>query len=63
MSITINGMAHVILTVNQFEKSREFYCELLPFLGMTGYPDDGYPTDAAHEAYLATWNTRVYTKP
>ena len=35
MSIKINGMAHVILTVNQFEKSREFYCELLPFLGMT----------------------------
>jgi catechol 2,3-dioxygenase-like lactoylglutathione lyase family enzyme len=35
MSITINGMAHVILTVNQFEKSRAFYCELLPFLGMT----------------------------
>jgi len=35
VSITINGMAHVILTVSQFEKSREFYCELLPFLGMT----------------------------
>ena len=33
--IDINGMAHVILTVSQFEKSRDFYCELLPFLGMT----------------------------
>jgi len=34
MPIAINGMAHIILTVNRFEKSREFYCELLPFLGM-----------------------------
>lgn len=33
--VEVNGMAHVILTVNQFEKSREFYCELLPFLGLT----------------------------
>ncbi len=32
--IDINGMAHVILTVNQFDRAREFYCELLPFLGM-----------------------------
>jgi catechol 2,3-dioxygenase-like lactoylglutathione lyase family enzyme len=32
--IDINGMAHVILTVSQFEKAREFYSELLPFFGM-----------------------------
>ena len=32
--IEVNGMAHVILTVSRFEESREFYCELLPFLGM-----------------------------
>jgi catechol 2,3-dioxygenase-like lactoylglutathione lyase family enzyme len=32
--IEINGMAHVILTVSRFEAAREFYCELLPFLGM-----------------------------
>ena len=32
--IDVNGMAHVILTVSQFEASRAFYCELLPFLGM-----------------------------
>ena len=32
--IDINGMAHVILTVSQFDAAREFYCELLPFLGM-----------------------------
>src|ERR1700720_2412404 len=28
-------MAHVILTVSQWEKARAFYAELLPFLGMT----------------------------
>ena len=33
--IDINGMAHVILTVSQFERSREFYCALLPKFGMT----------------------------
>jgi catechol 2,3-dioxygenase-like lactoylglutathione lyase family enzyme len=32
--IEINGNAHVILTVSQFEAARAFYCELLPFLGM-----------------------------
>jgi catechol 2,3-dioxygenase-like lactoylglutathione lyase family enzyme len=32
--IEINGYAHVILTVSQFEAARTFYCELLPFLGM-----------------------------
>ena len=33
--IEVNGMAHVILTVSQFDKARAFYSELLPFLGMT----------------------------
>ena len=33
--IEINGMAHVVLTVSDFDASREFYCKLLPFLGMT----------------------------
>jgi catechol 2,3-dioxygenase-like lactoylglutathione lyase family enzyme len=32
--IEVNGMAHVILTVSQFEKARAFYKELLPFFGM-----------------------------
>ncbi len=32
--IEVNGMAHVILTVSQFEKARAFYSELLPFFGM-----------------------------
>jgi catechol 2,3-dioxygenase-like lactoylglutathione lyase family enzyme len=31
----INGMAHVILTASNFERSRDFYRKLLPFLGMT----------------------------
>ena len=32
--VEINGMAHVILTVSQWDKARAFYAELLPFLGM-----------------------------
>ncbi len=32
--IEINGNAHVVLTVSQFDAARAFYCELLPFLGM-----------------------------
>jgi hypothetical protein len=34
MTIEINGMAHVILTVNRFEVAREFYRKLLPEFGM-----------------------------
>ncbi|MBU2533725.1 MAG: VOC family protein [Alphaproteobacteria bacterium] len=32
--IEINGAAHVILTVSQWDKARAFYAELCPFLGM-----------------------------
>src|SRR4029079_19627936 len=32
--IEVNGMAHVILTVSNWEKARAFYAELLPFLGL-----------------------------
>ena len=32
--IEVNGAAHVILTVSRWEKAREFYSGLLPFLGM-----------------------------
>jgi hypothetical protein len=35
MTIGINGMAHVILTVSRFEVAREFYRKLLPELGMS----------------------------
>src|SRR3984893_4095372 len=34
MTIEINGMAHVILTVSRFEVAREFYRQLLPEFGM-----------------------------
>ena len=34
MTIGINGMAHVILTVSRFEVAREFYRKLLPEFGM-----------------------------
>ena len=33
--IDINGMAHVILTVTQFDKAKEFYGKLLPAFGMS----------------------------
>ena len=34
MTIDINGMAHVILTVSRFGVAREFYRKLLPEFGM-----------------------------
>ena len=34
MTIQINGMAHVMLTVSRFEVARTFYRELLPHFGM-----------------------------
>ena len=34
MTIEINGMAHVILTVSQFAAARAFYARLLPEFGM-----------------------------
>jgi hypothetical protein len=30
----INGVAHVFITAGDFERSRDFYRQLLPFLGM-----------------------------
>jgi catechol 2,3-dioxygenase-like lactoylglutathione lyase family enzyme len=30
----VNGIAHVFITAGDFEKSREFYRRLLPFLGL-----------------------------
>ena len=37
--IDINGMAHVFLTVSQFEKAHAFYSALLPEFGMTKVHD------------------------
>jgi catechol 2,3-dioxygenase-like lactoylglutathione lyase family enzyme len=34
MTIDINGMAHVVLTVSDFARSRAFYAKLLPAFGM-----------------------------
>ena len=34
MTIEINGMAHVILTVSRFDIARDFYRKLLPQFGM-----------------------------
>jgi catechol 2,3-dioxygenase-like lactoylglutathione lyase family enzyme len=35
MTIDINGMAHVMLTVSRFDAARAFYRKLLPQFGMT----------------------------
>ena len=32
--IEVNGMAHVILTVSDWDRCRSFYEALLPFLGL-----------------------------
>ena len=32
--IDINGMAHVILTVSQYDKAKEFYSRLMPAMGL-----------------------------
>ena len=37
--IDINGMAHVILTVSQFDAAHKFYSGLLPEFGMTKVND------------------------
>ena len=47
--IEINGMAHVILTVSQFDKAHKVYSGLLPEFGMTKVndgPDFLYHVDA-----------------
>lgn len=41
MTIEINGMAHVVLTVSRFEAARAFYGRLLPQLGMMPVFDGG----------------------
>lgn len=37
----INGVAHTFITVGNFQTAREFYRQLLPFLGMTIVADTG----------------------
>ena len=33
-TMEVNGIAHVFLTASNFERSRAFYRQLLPFLGL-----------------------------
>ena len=59
MTIEVNGMAHVILTVSQFDKAREFYCELLPFLGLTKvYDGNNFVYHVAAAPRLASSDAR-----
>jgi len=40
-----------------------FTVDPLPFMNMTGFPyttAENYPTDAAHQAYIAQYNTRIF---
>ena len=39
MSIEVNGMAHVVLTVSDFAVARAFYSKLLSLMGMTAVCD------------------------
>jgi catechol 2,3-dioxygenase-like lactoylglutathione lyase family enzyme len=43
-SMEVNGIAHIFLTASNFERSREFYRKLLPFLGLKPVID----TDAVY---------------
>ena len=40
--IDINGMAHVILTVSQYDKAKAFYARLMPAMGLeTVFDNEG----------------------
>jgi catechol 2,3-dioxygenase-like lactoylglutathione lyase family enzyme len=39
-TMEINGIAHIFLTASNFERSREFYRKLLPFLGLKPVMDN-----------------------
>lgn len=53
--IDINGMAHVILTVTQFEQAHRFYSALLPEFGMTKVNDG--PDFLYHVGASGHWHT------
>ena len=40
-TMEINGIAHIFLTAANFERSRDFYRQLLPFLGLKPMIDSG----------------------
>jgi hypothetical protein len=40
----------------------DFTVDPLPFMAMTGFPypsSESYPSDAAHQAYIQQYNTRI----
>ncbi|MBT6275189.1 MAG: VOC family protein [Chromatiales bacterium] len=39
--INLNGMAHVILTVSQYQRAKAFYSRLMPAMGMENVFDGG----------------------
>src|ERR1700733_272296 len=57
MTIEINGMAHVMLTVSRFEVARAFYRELLPHFGMTPV------FDGEHLFYCVGGRTAIGIQP
>ena len=63
--IEINGMAHVILTVSQWDKAHEFYSRLCPFLGLTKVYDGNKMeiTDVAEKSTCAGLTTIDFKVP
>ena len=59
--IEINGMAHVILTVSQFDKAHKFYSGLLPEFGMTKV-EDGPRLPLSRRRSHSHWCTQVVTQ-
>jgi catechol 2,3-dioxygenase-like lactoylglutathione lyase family enzyme len=52
MTIEINGMAHVILTVSRFDVARDFYRKLLPRFGMKPVFGCGWRRRSDQPVYL-----------
>lgn len=52
----INGIAHIQITAGNYERAREFYRKLLPFMGLTEVMDDtsGYYCVGARTGVLVS---------
>ncbi|MFT5172595.1 MAG: catechol 2,3-dioxygenase-like lactoylglutathione lyase family enzyme [Gammaproteobacteria bacterium] len=55
--ININGMAHVILTVSQFDRAKAFYSRLMPAMGMENV------FDGSNMCYFVGARTAVGIQP
>jgi catechol 2,3-dioxygenase-like lactoylglutathione lyase family enzyme len=55
--INVNGMAHVILTVSQFDKAKAFYSRLMPALGLENV------FDGSNMCYFVGGRTAVGIQP